>query len=41
MEIPNPKLQNPNKLQYPIPKFMKRLFHGLILCHVAVEVIGD
>jgi hypothetical protein len=36
MEIPNPKFQNPNKLQYPIPKLMKKLSHDLILCHLVI-----
>jgi hypothetical protein len=43
MEIPNPKFQNPNKLQLPIPKLMRRLFHDLILRHLAIgllDIIG-
>ncbi len=30
------KFQNPNKLQYPIPKLMKKLSHDLILCHLVI-----
>jgi hypothetical protein len=44
MEIPNPKCQNPNKLQYPIPKLMETPFRGIILLHLVIgklDIIWD
>jgi hypothetical protein len=39
MEIPNPKFQNPNKLQLPINKLMKRVFYELILCQLVIGLL--
>jgi hypothetical protein len=36
MEIPNPKFKNPNKLQLPIPKLIRKLSYGLILYHLVI-----
>jgi hypothetical protein len=36
MEIPNPKFQNPNKLQRPIPKLIRKLSYDLILYHLVI-----
>jgi len=36
MKIPNPKFQDPNKLQLPIPKLTKRLSRDLILCRLVI-----
>jgi hypothetical protein len=43
MKIPNPKFKNPNKLQLPISKLIRKPSYGLILYHLVIgqlNIIG-